>query len=244
MGNGVAVIIVGAGGIGSALFQDLCRFLPLTMDIHLVDGDVVEGKNVQRQMFSKRHLRRNKAECLAETATIALEQARIYYHPQYLTEPGQLDQIAGNYKKGIVLVGAVDNHPARRVMEIFARGWVKRDGCLYYLDCANEKDRGEVVAVHVDDVTGITGDFRSEIDPAVLTDNTGDPTTASCTQQLDAGNIQTLFTNRKAAIIALELISYHLNGDTRYGIVYFSDVHTDRLKGVDVSGSPQVVPAS
>lgn len=238
--NTRAVIIVGVGGIGSALFQDLCRFLPHTIDIHLMDGDTVEGKNIQRQHFSRRDLGRNKAEALAEKASVAIGLDRIYYHPTYLTSVDQLAQIArNNYKTG-VLVGCVDNHPARRVMEEFVS---RSGGPLYYLDCANEETRGEVVAVFVDKAQR-HGRFRSELDPSVLTDNTGDPTTASCTQQLDAGNIQTLFTNRKAAILALELIGAHLKGDTRVGITYFRECQTPRLREVADADGPAKVAAA
>lgn len=237
MDNKQAVIIVGAGGIGSALFQDLCRFLPHTIDVHLMDGDRVEGKNLQRQHFSKRDMGRNKAEALAEKASVAVGMDRVYYHPTYLTGPGQLERISRHYKEGVVLLGAVDNHPARRHMEHF----VKEFGLpVYYVDCANELDRGEVVAVHRDR-SGITGRLRSEIDPSVLTDNTGDPTTSSCTQQLDAGNVQVLYTNRKAAILALELIHHHLRGDTRVGITFFRECVTPRLKEVAAGHGPAEV---
>lgn len=228
MDNNWAVIIVGAGGIGSALFQDLCRFLPHTLDIHLMDGDTVEGRNIQRQHFSRKDLGRNKAEALAEKASVAVGLDRVYYHPTYLTSVDQLARIArAGYKTG-VLVGCVDNHPARRVMEEFVRS---SGGPLYYVDCANDERHGEAVAVFVDKAVRY-GQFRSEFDPAVLTDSTGDPTQRSCTEQLDAGNIQTLYTNRKAAIIALELIGAHLQGDTRTGIVYFRECATRRLKEV------------
>lgn len=239
MGKYTAVIIVGAGGIGSALFQDLCRFLRHDIDIHLMDGDSVEGKNIQRQHFSKKDLGRNKAEALAEKATSALGLDRVYYHPHYLTAPDQLQRMARPYYR-VVLVGAVDNHPARRVME----AWVKATSAaepdqalaneadmdsVYYVDCANEEARGEVVSVLA--APEIHGSFRSELDPAVLTDDQGDPTKASCNQQLDAGNVQVLYTNRKAAIIALELIDAHLRGDTRTGITYFRECITLRLRG-------------
>jgi hypothetical protein len=119
--------------------------------------------------------------------------------------------------------------------------WVREQGKpTYYVDCANEETRGEVVAVFAThgEVHGL---FRSEIDPTVLTDNSGDPITASCTQQLDAGNVQVLYTNRKAAIVALELISYHLKGDTRIGITYFRECTTARLKEVAPGGPADLV---
>ncbi len=205
MQNVRAVIIVGAGGIGSALFQDLCRFLPHTWDIHLIDGDVVEGKNIQRQHFSRKDLGRNKAQALAEKASVAIGLDRVYFHPAYLTRADQLQRITQYYQK-VILVGAVDNHPARRVQEAFVRQSSTR---IYYIDCANEETRGEVVAV-VGGKDGVSGLFRSQLDPRVLTDDQGDPTQASCTQQLDQGSLQTLFTNRKAAVLALELVAAYM----------------------------------
>lgn len=236
MGKGTAVLIVGVGGIGSALFQDLCRFLRHDIDIHLIDGDLVAGKNLQRQHFSRKDLGRNKAEALAERATIAIGLKRIYYHPQYLTKPRQIDRIARQYEN-VVIVGAVDNHPARRVMEAF----VKAAGLsIYYVDCANGEHRGEIVAVAKEPGQGVTGDFRSDMDPSVLTDNTGDPTKASCTELLDSGNVQVLYTNRKAAILALELIDAYLRGDKKTGIVYFRDCVVSRLKAVIEDGPAQM----
>ncbi|MBI4339541.1 MAG: ThiF family adenylyltransferase [Chloroflexi bacterium] len=227
MDNHKGVIIVGGGGIGSSLFQDLCRFLPHTIDIHLMDGDTVEGKNIQRQMYSRRDLGSNKAEALAAKATTALGLDRVYFHPHYLSAPRQLQRIAKHYRQAI-LVGAVDNHPARRVLEAFVRQSAEK---IYYIDCANEEQRGEVVVVY-GDRTEVSGYFRSELDPSVVTDKQGDRMHPSCAQQLDDGNLQTLFTNRKAAIITLELISAFLHGEIRVGMVYFKECQVRRWMSV------------
>lgn len=228
MHDDMAVIIVGAGGIGSCLFQDACRFLPHTIDIHLVDGDTVEGRNLQRQHFSRRDAGRNKAEALAEKASVVVGLDRVYFHPQYLTSPAQVARIAAPYGK-VVLVGAVDNHPARRVMERFVRTTPKP---TYYIDCANEEIRGEVVAVY-GSAHGVQGSFRSELDPSVLTDESGDPTRASCARLLDQGSIQVLYTNRKAAILALELLGRVVSGASPVvGVVYFRECQVARLQEV------------
>lgn len=220
-----AVIVVGAGGIGSCLFQDLCRFLPRTIDLHLMDRDVVEGKNLHRQHFSRQDLGRNKAEALAEKAVVAVGLDRVYFHPHYLTSPAQLARIAGQYRQ-VVLVGAVDNHPARRVMERFVR---RSEQPVYCIDCANAERRGEVVAVY-GGRAGVAGSFRSELDPSVLTDDAGDPTAVSCARRLDEGSIQMLYANRKAAIIALELAVDFLGGrPPKVGVVYFRDCQVARV---------------
>lgn len=229
----VVVVIVGCGGIGSAILQDLARFLPHTINIILMDGDVVEGKNLQRQMFSKKHLGRNKAECLAELATGAIGLERIHYRPEYLKRPEQLREITKCYNK-IILIGAVDNHPARRVMEQFVWEQQHTTAPVFYIDCANEIDRGEVVSVYAA-AHQVHGTFRSELDPTVLTDNTADPTTASCAQHLDDGNMQVLYTNRKAAIIAVELVNRFLHGKAQVGVTYFRDCLTSRTTVAEVA---------
>lgn len=235
MRKGDGVIIVGAGGIGSALLQDLCRFLRHDIDIHLVDGDTVQGKNLQRQHFSKKDLGRNKAEALTERATVSVGLARVYFHPVYLTDPKQLRKIALPYQR-LILVGCVDNHPARRVMENFVQ---EADLPVFYVDCANEEDRGEIVTVYAG-LMEIEGCMRSELDPQVLTDTTGDPTQRSCTEELDSGNVQVLYTNRKAAILALEIIASHLKGQTLVGVSYFKDCVVSRQKAVTDSGPAAV----
>src|SRR2546428_6513060 len=121
---------------------------------------------------------------------MAIRLVRNDYYPVFLSLPSQLEQIAVYYPDGVVLVGCVDNHPARRNMELFV-GASSRS--VYYVDCANEATHGEVIAVYVAYAAmrqARRGALRSEIDPRVLTDQTGDPTKASCNQQLDAGNVQ------------------------------------------------------
>lgn len=223
----VCVIIVGVGGIGSSLLQDLVRFLPHMIDIHLFDGDVAEGKNLQRQHFCKKHLGQNKAEALQEVATAALGFDRIYAHPEFLDDTQQIHTVARYYQR-VILVGCVDNHPARRVMERFVQ---ETNRATYYVDCANAEHGGEVMAVCREDGV-IRGQFRSEIDDTVLTDESGDPTKKSCNQQLDEGNVQTLVANRKAAITALELISGCMAGQPEVGTIFFNKCRIERTAPV------------
>ncbi len=220
----IAVILVGAGGIGSAVFQDLVRYLSPMIEIHLVDGDLVEGRNLQRQHFTRKDLRRNKASALHEKARDLLKREGVQAHAFYLTEPEQLHQIARNYS-AVILIGGVDNHPARKVQEQFVR---ETKVPTYYLCLANGENSGEVFATYQVDGAQY-GFFRSHIDPSVLTDEEGDPTRRSCGQQLDAGSIQTLVANRKAAIIALELVFQALVGTIQTGIVYFDECTTAQV---------------
>jgi Dinucleotide-utilizing enzymes involved in molybdopterin and thiamine biosynthesis family 2 len=63
-----STLIIGAGGIGSHLAEPLARLLTCHANarpvMRIVDGDVYEHKNAERQMFSYRDLGKNKAEAL------------------------------------------------------------------------------------------------------------------------------------------------------------------------------------
>lgn len=90
--------IIGAGGVGSILAPVISRIEPRTI---VVDGDKLELKNLDRQLFDKSDIGRNKAEALSEK-----------YHVEAMPEwyyDGLIEHNASD-----VLIGCVDNMPARR----------------------------------------------------------------------------------------------------------------------------------
>ncbi|QVK17744.1 ThiF family adenylyltransferase [Mycoplasmatota bacterium] len=233
MGNRNGIMIIGAGGTGSALFQDLCR-CDIKADIYLVDGDRVQTKNIGRQHFSKKHVKKFKAESLVDTATQALGLSNLYYCNQYIKENNVeeiLSMLLPHQKK--VIVGCVDNHPTRKLIEeYFDNG--NKNSDYYYVDCANGQNAGEVVATFID-YRKVHGSYRSEYDPNVLEDTTGADELVvedeeSCSDAIAAGNEQTIIANRKAAITALELITAYLRGKTKIGIIYFGEVISRVIK--------------
>jgi molybdopterin/thiamine biosynthesis adenylyltransferase len=226
MGNNIGIMIIGAGGTGSALFQDLVR-CDIKADIYLVDGDRVQTKNLGRQYFSKKHVKKFKAEALVDTATAALGLSNIFYCNEYLKESNvkQIFEKIQSYHKRII-VGCVDNHPTRKLIE---DQFKKGDMNCYYVDCANGQTTGEVVAVFFTDYYIKRGAFRSEFDTNVLEDKTGADNLViedelSCSDEVAAGNDQTIIANRKAAITALELITDFVRNKIKIGIVYFGEV--------------------
>jgi molybdopterin/thiamine biosynthesis adenylyltransferase len=71
------------------------------LKVTLVDGDKLEKKNLNRQLFTERHIGLNKAEALAQV--YGCQFIDEWYSPT-LIEHNKLDWI----------IGAVDNHPARK----------------------------------------------------------------------------------------------------------------------------------
>ena len=63
----VKIVMLGAGGTGGHIAPHLYRLLySLERPVRFIicDGDVVEGKNLVRQNFTKADLGENKAKCL------------------------------------------------------------------------------------------------------------------------------------------------------------------------------------
>ena len=234
------IIIVGCGGIGSALFQDLVRTRIVktgNVYITLIDGDRVERKNIGRQHFSLSQVGMFKAEALAVTATKVLNLKNLYFINRYVLDVKDIETPLVKCSNTI-LVGCVDNHSARLIME----NYIKRNNYkkTYYLDCSNGVDTGEVVAVYKESRSDdIIGSFRSEYDPNVLIDKTDEKKVdqeneVNCSNEVDEGNEQTIIANRKAAIIALELLQDYINSGNKAttGIVYFKGCEIRRVSRV------------
>lgn len=161
----IEIIIIGAGGTGGYLVRDLSRFLYSldkrlqvpTMDIQvtIVDGDMVEEKNILRQNFLPQDIGLNKAEVLAKRHSKAFGLNISYISEMY-----------GSYsfsiaKKNRIIVGCVDNNAARREIAYFvSRCWDSyqiAEKNAYWIDSGNEKKTGQVIvgSRELQDVTDI-----------------------------------------------------------------------------------------
>lgn len=150
--QGYRVVIVGCGGTGGILVQNLAHYVCGSPDkrsrvgIVLMDGDTVEPRNVGRQKFTSDEVGRNKAECLAVRYqdVFGLD---IGYVPEYADEPGKLIRVFGigdeDHYTLPVLVMCVDNNFSRQVAHrVFMDDGMKD---LVYIDTGNEDGRGQTV---------------------------------------------------------------------------------------------------
>lgn len=110
------LVVIGLGGIGSQLIPSLLHFLhykKFTGPIVLMDGDLYEEKNLNRQLVPEDGLGMNKADALAITFGQRLPSLSLSSLPFYLDESNTDDVIL---EDDFVICG-VDNHWTRRMID-------------------------------------------------------------------------------------------------------------------------------
>jgi PRTRC genetic system ThiF family protein len=150
------IVLVGLGGTGSQLARSICRTV-FDMKIRnlnvprlrFVDPDVIEMKNVGRQMFTVADVGQFKAEVLARRFSAALGLEIVFNN-----EPFDKRMIGDQSYQRIytLLCGAVDNHEARRELTAAHTLWV---------DCGNHYASGQVIIGNTDNAAQVTQAMQS-----------------------------------------------------------------------------------
>ena len=147
----VRIVILGAGGTGGYVIPHLYRIAYASgrkCRIVIVDGDVVEKKNLIRQNFSMQDIGENKAAVMAErySSVFGIETE---YIPQYIEDMSDLYELLefdrNRYSKEkmpvSILIGAVDNNRSRAMCNDLFR--LLDD--IIYIDAGNGEFSGQVV---------------------------------------------------------------------------------------------------
>lgn len=149
------IAIVGLGGTGSQLARSVTRMVydmrrrnMFTPDVLFIDPDVVEEKNVGRQMFTAADVGQNKAEVLARRFNYALGLG-ITWRAEPVT--GDLLNVIktdiNTYRSNeVILCGAVDNHAARAELAKINATWI---------DAGNHFAAGQVVIGNTSDAVNV-----------------------------------------------------------------------------------------
>lgn len=105
------VLIVGCGGLGGNLISILSRIG--IGHLRIVDGDVFEATNLNRQLFSEIPvLGQNKARAAADRVARINPEITIEAIETFLTEENAADLLAGCD----IVMDALDNIPARKLL--------------------------------------------------------------------------------------------------------------------------------
>ncbi len=210
-----------------ALGQRKCRFL-------IVDGDLVEKKNLVRQNFIEADLGENKARILAErySAVFGLEAE---YIPTYIEDEEQLKKLVtpcvwemGRYYSEckwhtktltelVILIGAVDNNKSRSLCH---RVFYQMEN-LVYIDSGNGEYTGQVVC-------GVRSGGRTYqkpvgvLYPEILDGTDKFPTELSCAEA-SVSAPQAITANITAACAVVDLVyNILVRGETSVQSVSFS----------------------
>ncbi len=242
------VVLVGTGGTGSQVARTLCRIVydlrrrgHHTPALKLVDPDVVEPKNVGRQMFTESHIGKPKAITLATHFNLAMGLGIVAY-----IEPFDADKHASRY--GSLRVGCVDNHLARRELSRVHGLW---------LDCGNDKTSGQVCLGNTskpDEVKrAIKANQFSHLPNAALLfpqllepEPTPEPTptsAVSCADLVEAGD-QRLLVNDMVGIVAGEYLFKLLNRLPVFTSLTYMDTEALSMRSLPISPQNLIVQLS
>jgi PRTRC genetic system ThiF family protein len=155
------VTIVGLGGTGAFLAEDLARLLSVhfgwRVRLTLVDHDVVEEHNEQRQAFSKRDRGRHKAQVVGERLVRQFPvEVALSLAPYDHRRDAPRDERGGARSRLSLLVGCVDNPLARCELARTLRS----DGysqAAWWLDLGNSSASGQILlgnSVRAEDLRG------------------------------------------------------------------------------------------
>ena len=214
----IRVLVVGAGGTGSAITMGLPyldqalrawgRFAGL--DVVLMDADTVSETNCIRQPFSVSDIGQNKA-------TVLINRINLFWGTHWRAEPRYFDE--NTFEKNRIttidiLIGCVDSRAARRVIaeSLFRHN----NGTGYWLDLGNNAASGQFVLGQPLNYSNRRSAQRlrtvSELYPEIIDAEAGEDPLPSCSA-IEALERQEPFINQTLAMSALSLLARLL----RYG---------------------------
>lgn len=215
----VNIVLLGVGGTGGHVAPHLYRLayaIQRPCSITLVDGDVVEQKNLVRQNFCFADLGENKARAMAERYATAFGM-EVSYIPSYLEDDAQLLELLlphATYRRRRqrsseelqkitelpILIGAVDNDSSRQMCHrVFERMQE-----LVYIDSGNGEYSGQVVC-------GVRAGNRTffrpagKVFPSILTQQDKFPSQLSCAEAAVSAP-QSMAANITAAAIVVDFV--------------------------------------
>jgi PRTRC genetic system ThiF family protein len=231
-GEVTSIALIGCGGTGSWLAPSIARLARVVgesgreVKVVFIDGDTVEDKNIPRQNFCDAEIGMNKAVTLANRfgAAWGLEITAI---PQmYSGDKTSTSKIFAASHFGLqVIVGCVDNAAARKaIAELLKVNLPNRAHNIWWLDCGNANESGQVLLGSAPDAKSLKGAFVSSKTCAALPSpvlQAPDLLVArpeelsasrmSCAEMMMA-NMQALDVNQAVAQIAFSYLSRMLTG--------------------------------
>ncbi len=222
----MAVIIIGLGGIGSALVEPLARYLNYNggpKELTLVDGDSYEKRNLERQKAAIEDLDRNKAEVHAVRLRSTFKGLTVAWHGEYATAAN----IRSLIRDGDLVFACVDNHSTRKMLQDHCQRL--RDVIL--ISGGNELYDGNAQVFIKRAGRQLTPTIH-KYHPEIAFPADKPPDQLSCDELAAMGNEQLLFTNLTVAVLMLNAFYGVSQLKAKYSEVYF-DIRTNRFRAME-----------
>lgn len=211
------IIIVGLGGTGSHLISFLSQLLgnnelfKRRHKVTLIDGDIVEEKNLRTQKFLASDVGRNKAEVLAERYQAVFDMD-MFYVDKYITLEDDLDTLVSVTDINII-VSCVDNNKARKIIDDYFNKSKRFDYFenpkVIYIDTGNssgeEELTGQTVVGYRKGSTVIMPSVSTYF-PQMLQEEIEPEPVASCGEEMTR-NIQNIGANITSACTVFNMLN-------------------------------------
>ena len=209
------IYCIGAGGVASYLLPVLKRSIKITDDIIIMDGDRLEERNLERQLFRQSQIGEYKAQALADMYGCEAICS-------YLTAQTRLTVNVHDDEDDWLFV-MVDNHKARRLAFQLAD-----DEGFRVLVGANEYSDAQAYYYS-------EGLAESDYDPRVrwpeiMTDDSGDP--VSCQGEEQVAAPQLAIVNMLAAAYMMHLFYFYTEKVHKVDMQYHPMLHSSNFNQI------------
>lgn len=226
-------VLIGAGGTGSLLFDPLIRYLTAhhrnrednNFILAIIDGDEVEPKNLDRQLFAGNFVGENKANALVAQ----YEHDALRAIPEFLGD----DNVTTRINDGDTVLIAADNFDVRARIQAHALTLQN----ITVINGGNERSDGSLQVWIRRDGLNITPPL-SFMHDEILRPSPHDPSKLNCQQRAELpGGEQTIVANMMSATQMLNAVR-HLHEwedekrELRWHEVFF-DLETGNAKSFD-----------
>lgn len=230
----IIVTIIGCGGTGSRLLSKLVNYYAsqnVRCRTRLVDEDIVEKKNIERQMFTFNDIGKYKSQCLADEYNY---KHSFYYNLKsyntFVNSREQLDFLYQNNGYNYITFLCVDNLPTRKLFWEYFKGSSDATEVNYnrnnwfLIDCGNSATMGQVTT---------SGWWKEKLygcDPRILYPNmqniTGSiPRSGGTCSNNHVSEPQTLFANEMTSLLAYDNFTLLIEQDKFFGTAEWANRH-------------------
>ncbi len=226
-------LVIGVGGTGSYLVPKLCDYLKDTTEnvVLLIDGDVVEAKNLERQSYTLDDINKNKSVATLTNYNVNYPKLLMGAFPNYIVSIKHFTRLINLLRSlfkidEIVVYGCVDNNAMRARLTYITPLLYKQLGIpITYIDSGNSEFSGQVLTTIYSDKLKESNSIL--VDLGKFTESlTYADFEISCAD-VAVSSPQNIYTNQLAATVILRCLKdldngfvSHYSFDALEGLIY------------------------